>query len=404
MSLPNSEPLPESLHELPPARQRHIRRRPRTASLAERQLLLDTLLGMSAPTLNFILLSLLGSLALGAALFFNDPAVLILALILLPFCRPIFNLALLPAARKGSMAIKSLISLLILILFILAAGVLAGWLKQAFPPGNLNLFRLSAPYWVDLILVCLSAALATFMMVRTGELPRLVGVLLTYEILVPLAAAGFAFPLGASPVFPGALLVSFTHFTLALFMAALTFFLLSFTPKRPAGWLLLLLPLLIALGSLLMSFPDFTAAIAGKTHSAITPSPTLLPIKTQSPLASATQTELTQLPATQTMIPSQTQTNTPEPTLTRTPTQTHTPEPTTFWAQVDTLQGAVLRESPTFEAPITGYLNDGDVVEIFSVMTNDEGSLWYRVETLGGQAGWLLGSLVNTQTPTPTPE
>jgi hypothetical protein len=52
MSLPSSEPLPEDINDLPPARQRHIRRLPRSATPAERQILLDSLVELSAPSLN----------------------------------------------------------------------------------------------------------------------------------------------------------------------------------------------------------------------------------------------------------------------------------------------------------------------------------------------------------------
>ena len=404
MSLPNSEPLPEYINELAPARQRHIRRRPRMASLAERQLLLESLLALTAPTLNFFLLSLLGSITLGAALYFDDPAVLILALILLPFFKPVFGLALLPAARKASHALKSLVSLLILLVFVLSAGILAGWLKKEFAPANINMYRLSVPYYLDLAMVSLSAVFGVFVMIRTGRLPRLVGVLLSYEILLPLAAAGFGFPLGTAQVFPGALLVSLAHLGLAFLLGASTFFLLGLGPRRMAGWFFLLVPLLLAMSGLLLSLPEFPAFITENFRPSATPSPTAIPSNTPIRLVSATSTINVTLPPTLTKTHGPTQTHTPEPTETRTPTQTQTPQPTSFWALVDTPQGAVLRESPTFDSPITGYLNNGDTVEILDVVTSVEGSLWYRVSTLGGQKGWLLGSLVNTQTPTPTPE
>jgi hypothetical protein len=253
-------------------------------------------------------------------------------------------------------------------------------------------------------MVALSAVFGVFVMIRTGRLPRLVGVLLSYEILLPLAAAGFALPLGAAQVFPGALLVSLAHLGLAFLMAASTFFLLGLGPRRIAGWLILLIPLLLALSGLLLSLPEFPAFITANFHPSAALSPTANPSNTPIRLVSATSTRNVTQPPTQTRTPGPTQTHTPEPSETRTPTQTQTPQPTSFWALVDTPQGAVLRESPTFDAPITGYLNNGDTVEILDVVTSVEGSLWYRVSTSGGQNGWLLGSLVNTQTPTPTPE
>jgi len=396
MSLPNSEPLPESIHDLPPARQRHIRRQPRSASRAERQLLLSSLLSLTAPNPNYFLLSLLGAIALGAALYFDDPSLLVLALILLPFLRPVFGLALLPASRKAMPGLKSLISLLVLLVLNFAAGVLAGYLQKDLAFTHLALYRFSVPYWLDLALVGLSAILAVFVMLRKGALPRLIGVLLAYEILLPLAVAGFSFPLGASQLFPSALLVSIMHLGLAAFLATLAFFALGFAPQNLGSWALTLLPVMLALGGLLLSLPNLPRLTRDKIQPTETPTPITAPSNT--PLAHPTATgTATHQPPTRTTAP--TRTYTPSPTTTPSPTQTQTPEPTTFIVIVDALSGAVIRESPNFNALVTGYLNDEDSVEIQGAIT-EEGTLWYQITAPQGQTGWLLGSLVNTRTPT----
>ncbi|MFW5713521.1 MAG: SH3 domain-containing protein [Brevefilum sp.] len=400
MSLPNSEPLPENINELPPARQRHIRRQPRSASEAERQLLMESLLILTKPTLNYFLLSLLGTIALGSTLFLDDPAVLILSLVLLHFLKPAFGLALLPASGKPAHWLKSLISLLILFVIVFAGGVLAGWLKTDFAPANITLYRFSAPYWIDLSIVCASAVLGVFVLIRKGVLPRLIGVLLSYEILFPLAVAGFSVPLGVSPLFPGALLVSFTHLGLVILLSAITLFILGFAPKKPSGWFLLLLPGILVVGGLLLSLPNIPGFVATKNISSTTFTPTITVLSSNStrPAATATLAATTQAP---TPTASPTMTHTISPSETQTPTQTQTMQPTTFWANVNSQQGIVIRESPTFDAPVAGYLNDGDTIEIFDVVTSAEGSRWYRVTTSDDQDGWLLSSLVNTQTPAP---
>jgi hypothetical protein len=400
MSLPNSETLPENINELPPARQRHIRRQPRAASLAERQLLLESLIALTAPSLNFFLFSLLGALALGTALYFDDPAVLILALITLPFLSPAFGLSLLPASRKALTGLKSLISLLILFVLNFAAGVLAGYLRKDLSFTNLTIHRFSAPYWLDMALIGISAVIAVYVMVRKGARPRLIGVLLGYEILLPAALAGVGFPLGVTQLFPGTLWISLIHLGLAVILAALTYFTLSFGPKSLAGWMFLLLPVALIAVGLLLNPPSIPALTAVQTDPTATPSPTLPPPDTLDLRPSATGTATPQPP---TSTPSPTLTHTPSPTDTQTPTQTPSAEPTIFIAIVDTLTGAVIRESPSFDAAVAGYLNDGDVVEILGTIT-EEGSQWYQVTTLEGQDGWLLRSLVNTQTPTPEGE
>jgi uncharacterized membrane protein len=404
MGLPQSEPLPENINELPPARQRHIRRQPRSASLAERQLLLDSVLGLTAPNMAFFTLSLLGSLAAGAALYFDDPAVLVIAIVLMPFLKPAFALALLPASRKTLQWVKSLISLLILLSLIFAGGLLAGWLKKEFSPDNITMFRFSAPYWLDLAIVATSTVLGVFMMVRKGSLPRLVGVILAYEILFPLTIAGFSFSLGTSGLFPGALWVSLTHLGLAILLATMAFFTLGFMPKNAAGWLFLLLPSFLVFGGLLLNLSIIPGLARAKTNPTPTTRLTSTIAKTTTPEVTASPTATPESPthtATQTLTHTPSPSKTPTPTPTQTPTQTQTPEPTTYWAIVDTLSGAVIRESPNFDAPVAGYLNNGDTIEVRNVVTSEAGSQWYWVSTPGGQEGWLLASLVNTQTPTP---
>ncbi len=404
MSLPQGEPLPENINELPLARQRHIRRQPRSTSLAERQLLLDSLLAQTAPNLAFFTLALLGSIAAGTALYFDDPAVLVIAIVLMPFLKPAFALALLPASRTARHWVKSLISLLILIFLIFTGGLLAGWLKKELSLENITVFRFSAPYWLDLAIVSISTILGVFMLVRKGSLPRMIGVILAYEILFPLTIAGFSFPLGAANLFPGALWVSLSHLGLGILLATMSFFILSFMPKKPAGWLYLMLPALLILGGLLLNLPNIPGLPASKTEPTPTTTPSGSLAKTSTPRVTTSKMATLQSPtqtASQTLTSTLAPSGTLTPTQTQTPSQTPTPVPTTYWANVDTLTGAIIRESPNFDAPVAGYLNNGDSVEVRDAATSEAGSLWYWVSAPGDQEGWLLASLVNTQTPTP---
>jgi len=400
MSLPSSEPLPEDINELPPARQRHIRRQPRTASLAERQILLDSLLQMTGPTLNFFLLSLLGAITMGIALYLDDPVILLAAVVIFPFLTPIFGIALLPTTQKWMHALKVLLSLLILLILTFASGVLFGWLQKTGSFNNLQVYRFSAPYWLDIAIIALSAILGVFIFLRQGRHPRLIGVILAYEILFPMAIAGFGFPLGIARVWPGGVLLSLTHLSIAVLMATITFLLLGFAPKRVWGWLMvfsaLALTIALLIGSLFLS--GFSWPL--NMEPIPTPIPSLIPNNTAPPKAVLTATE-TQPSVTSTV----TLTQTTSPSLTSSPTAsiTPTPEPTTYWVVVDSLSGAVIRETPDFAAPVIGYVNHYDEIEIFGETYSPGGeTLWYKVRTTDGETGWLLGSLANTQTPTPT--
>jgi len=406
MGLPSSEPLPTTISDLPPARQRHIRRRPRAASLAERQILLDSLLDLSAPTLNFFLLSLLGSLTIGLALYFNEPVILIFGLVASPFLRPVFALALFPHAHKFRHWIKSLVSLIIPVLLAFLAGVLAGYLQKTGQINRLDGIRFSAPYWLDMAAVALSAFLCVFFLIRQGKLPRKMGVLLAYEILVPIALAGFSLPLGIARLWPNAILIAICHLVLAVFIAIIAFLILGFNPKHYTGWMLAILPLILSftlvIGSLSLSgmtLPAFSfkpaptsIPINDATHT-----PTKMPAGTNSPRVMTTPTErlMTQ---TSTVAPSLTS----APINTLSPTASPSPQPTRFSIIVDSNNGIVIRESADFQAPVVGYANDGTQFEVLNQSISENGSIWYQVTIETGEIGWLLASLANTETPTAT--
>ena len=126
MSLPSSESLPNDINDLPPARQRHIRRQPRSVSLAEQQILLDSLIKLTTPTPAFFIRALLGAVTLGCAFYLQNLALLVVAIVVFPFQTPLFGLALYPLTLNAKHAVKALVSTLLLILLSFAAGILAG--------------------------------------------------------------------------------------------------------------------------------------------------------------------------------------------------------------------------------------------------------------------------------------
>jgi uncharacterized protein YgiM (DUF1202 family) len=62
-----------------------------------------------------------------------------------------------------------------------------------------------------------------------------------------------------------------------------------------------------------------------------------------------------------------------------------------------------VRESPDFEAAVTTYVNDGDLIEVLDTIINEDGTRWFQIRTASEKSGWLLGSLVIRPTSTDTP-
>jgi len=402
MSLPSSEHLPDNIHDLPPARQRHLRRMPQAASQAEWEILLDSLLNLTGPTLEFFLLALLGAVASGAALYFNEPVLLILALALLPFNAPIFNLALLPASRKLGPALKSLISLIAPVVLSFGAGLLVGGLAPQADPAQLLLDAFNAPYWPNLAAVAGSAAFCNLVLLRQDRLPRLAGAILSYEIFLPLTVAGFGLFSGAAGFWPGALLTALVHLGLAIVAATLTFVLVGFAPKTLSGWALGLIPLALTLVFLIAALLSAGQIVLPWAPQPASPAASATPALTETEKASGlTESAETPLVPTATLQPTASPSPTPRPSATASPTPSLTP--TVIVGIVVSERGAVVREEPSTSALIVTYVYDGDAVSLIGEYLNGN-SLWYQVQTATGEIGWMLGSLLETPVPTPTAE
>jgi len=397
MNSPGNEPLPDDINDLPPARQRHIRRQPRSASEAEKQILLESLGRLTRPTLAFFFRSLLGAIVTGTAFYFEEPVVLIAAILIFPFLGPIFRLALFPNDHKIRDGFNALLSLVILFVITFISGTLAGWLNKT-PALMVILERFATPYWLDLAVVAASTVLGVLILVQNGKLPELISVLLAFEILIPIASAGFSFPLGLAQLFPSALLVSMVHLGLALTAAMITLLWLGFPPKRWLGKLLFAASFIITIVAYALSAPvhplwEDTVGQPGpdsmfKTPPSQTAMAEIIPSKT----STATRIPSTLTP-TITTRPSQTA----SPPLTLTPTT----EPTTFWANINPQEGVVIRETPEFGSPVISYASYLNLVEILQETRSNDGTLWYQVRTEGGDTGWLASVLVSTLTPQP---
>lgn len=409
MSLPSSEPLPDDINELTPARQRHLRRMPRSASPAEHDILMESLLSLTAPRLDFFLLLVLSALATSAALYFNESILLILAIIILPFLSPIFDLALLPSSLKPGNAAKSAIVLLISVIICFAAGALIGWLAPEANYSNLAVIHFARPYWLDAVLVAGSAVFCSIIILRQDRLPRLAGALLSYEILIPLTMAGYGLVVGHPQFWPGALLTAFLYIGLALVISIFTFIILGILPDSLTGWLITLLPLALSLALLTASLfliPASMPLLADPTMTA-----TQAPSQTPSPKAFEATATATKYPSTATLAFTPTATepgatptmgtttstpDTPTPSVTATPTLAPTETVGIVYAE----NGAVVREGPDFSNPVVAYVYHGEKITILGEATSGY-TLWYEIEKSTGEIGWLLGSLVRIPTPSP---
>jgi hypothetical protein len=289
------------------------------------------------------------------------------------------------------------------------AGALVGWLAPGAGYSNLALIHFARPYWLDAVLVAAGAVFSSVVILRQDRLPRLAGALLSYEILIPLAIAGYGLVTGHPLFWPGSLLTALLHIGLALVVSIFTFIILGILPDSLTGWLITILPLALSLALLtatLFLIPQGAPLLPEATATA-TQAPTLTP----SPKAVEATATVTEYPPTATLAFTPTQTAT-EPDITPTmgtitptldtPTATATPTlaPTETVGIVYAENGAVVREGPDFSNPVVAYVYHGERITILGEATSGY-TLWYEIEKSTGEVGWLLGSLVRIPTPSP---
>jgi hypothetical protein len=210
-------------------------------------------------------------------------------------------------------------------------------------------------------------------------------------VVVPFAVIGFGLN-----YWSGALFVSLEHFGLAFLFAVFAFIVFGLPPKKPLGWLVVITSLAITLAvnsvglnSSVNQVPAASTGLPNVTHRVIA---SISPAAPTKPVPTNTMTP-TDIPPTATLAP----------TLAPTSLPTATPEPTTQWGVVKSETGAVIRKEPNFNAEVISYANNADQIEILGEFTALNGTLWFEVRTDTEQTGWLLGSLLQTQTPIPTP-
>lgn len=400
MNLPQTEQTPDDPERLPPARRRRARRLLAPLNADERAAFLDHLAHRASPSFDFFLLSIIAGLVFSVGLLIDSPAVLVLGAILAPLMSPAVGISLATIIGSYRYFFRSLFGLLLGGSLVFLAGWLVGMAAKAWymPEVNFVMAHLHAQLsWPDFIVLAIAAVLTSAAMthsddiriplgssLRGGVIPSaaLPSIALAYELLLPLAAAGFGLGSGIPDLFPDGLLVFALHLTWAAFLGAITLAIIGFRPLTLFGYTLSGVVTLLA--AILMTGVIGASTVSVTKMALPTPIPSATPTVTMTPTSTATP-----VPPTATLTP------TPTPTLTLTPTATLTPTPTPVYAiiQAGDAGGAFVRDAPAGN-PIS-LLNNGTRVQVLPERVEADGEIWINVITPDGQQGWVLETLLD---------
>src|SRR5215510_7130945 len=236
-SQPTSEP-PQDFISARARRRRAQRRAYFPEDEAGRTALFEHLARRTFPSYELFVFSLIAGVFLGLGYFLNAQALLIFGILVAPLLTAWIGVSLSIIAGSGRLFIQTITALLVSSLLIFGSGLLAGYASRILPNSARNFneaFIHSRLWWPDLFVLTVGALILTISFVRSEERPYLPSALLAYELLLPLAAAGFGLGSGVGEIWPQGALVFLVHFAWATFFSILALFFLRFYPISFSG-------------------------------------------------------------------------------------------------------------------------------------------------------------------------
>jgi len=410
---PTSQPTPEQSQEFISARARRRRAQRRAYFPTDeegRAALFAHLARRAYPSYELFVFALVSGAILGLGYFVNSQALLIFGILVAPLMTPWIGMSLAIVAGSARFFAQTITALFVSSLLIFLSGILAGFASRTFGPLTFNeAFTHSRLWWPDFVTLTIASIILTVSFVRSEERPYLPSALLTYELFLPLCAAGFGLGSGVSEIWPQGLYVFFVHLAWATFFGIITLFFLRFFPASAGGIAFtgLTFILLIVVVILLTGFGRWTMEQAGliapapATAISTESTPAPIPTITSSPRPDQA-TALIGVPTqTPSRAPSRTSTATLPPTETATSTITAEPTPIIGIIRASEGGGAFIREKPG--GVVLATLGNGSTV---TIIPNDlqevNNVIWVHVFALVNDVrveGWMIQSVLQTATP-----
>ncbi len=394
MNLPSTEQFPNDPEKLPPARRRRAIRLLVPLDADERAAKLERIVQRASPTFDFFVWSVLASIVMAVGLYLDNPAIIVLGVVLAPMLAPFSGLALGAITGSARFFFQSLLVMLLGSLLVLTGGWLVGVLSSNQPVSSLTQARfITQISWIHLVVMSIGAIMTSLAIIKMETPhfhPALPSIILAYQLYLPLSAAGFGLGAAIPHFWPDGLVIFALHLSAGVLLSVLTLSLKGFRPLTMFGYTV---SSFIALSGIIVLIG---ASGAGAVFTASLGIPT--PIPSATPTLTATPTfTATPVPPT----PTPTATLTPTPTLTPTHTPTSTPTPVYAIVRAGNSDGVRFRSEPGGNT--LGFLTNNTLVILLPETVELDGVIWAHIIVPGGQDAWIVQSLVAIPTATPSP-
>ena len=387
MSIPTTETQPDGLHRAPRNQPQQVRTVLSKASPQQIKDFIDDLIRRNQLNLSSFWQLIVSLSLLAVGLVANLPLLVLLAAVSAPVLNPMIGLILSAIKPSGRYFGKSLFFVLISA----AAFFGTGWLinlvsPSTISPDQFNGFFALNDSWLEWAVLALTSILSVYLFLyRPGGPSVVTSTVLAYLIFIPVTLAGLLFAQGDRATATNLLVLSGARFFISILVLLITTWLFGFSPKGVHGWLFLGI---VVLASALVIFE---LRFEQPSYSFLESDP----LKVVAAAPSEEPSAPTQLPPTKTIAPTQTS----QPTITVQLTPTAVAIPTTQYAQVASESGVVVRESPSTQAEIITYINNGLQVTLLGEKVNDQGMDWEKVIAPDGKEGWVSARFLSVINP-----
>ena len=356
----------------------------------------------------FVLALSLSAIFLVIGYLTDQMAIFILALIVAPIFYSVigfsigFDLATLRFIKTG--IFSWLVSFLIFIL----SGTFAGFISKQFSGKEFLLWKdFLEPTWASLLLLGVGVVFLITIYVRNPKPKSIIAnVAISYVLILPLSASGFALGNGQFDLFITGLKSYFILFGFAVVIGIVTLLISGIRPQIQKIWSPAILILLVTIGSISIYFNNRLINMTGNKNTNESPAALSIPNGrsiTETPTVSISETA--KIPLTTDVSNDLILNSTVTPTFaaSKTPTVTLTPLPTPIWAEIQAgeANGANVRAEPGFSGKIIRSVLNGTLVEVLTDAVVVDNITWANIRFSDQTTGWIVRTLLLSSTPAP---
>lgn len=387
MSIPTTETQPDSLHRAPRSQSQQVRKVLANAGPRQFQDFIDDLIRRNQLNLNSFWQLLISLALLAAGLIADLPLLVLLSAVTAPVLNPMIGLVLSAIKPSGRYFIKAFLYLLITA----AAFFGTGWLINLVSPSTISATQITGFFalkdgWLEWGVLALTAIISVYLFLyRPGGPSVVTSTVLAYLLFIPIAMAGLHYAQGDQAAAINLLILCGARFLISILVLLITTWVFGFSPKGTLGWLVLVIVVIAsALAIFELRFNQFSFSL-----------PEAQPVRVVAAAPTEKPVEPTKIPPTKTVVPTQI----PQTIITVQATPTTVSTPTTEFAQVNSESGVVVRESPSTQAAIVTYINNGLQVTLLGEKVNDKGMDWEKIIAPDGKEGWVAARFLSVVKP-----